>query len=202
MAGSRSLLRLGVASLALTGCAAAQPPPRMLPDATLCPRDAAEESGVRVVTRFYEAFARHDFAGMACSYDPGIEFTDSIFGTLKGKRAFAMWAMLLSQGKDLEVVPSQVRADGAVTRAHWDAHYTFHFLAFSNKVDNSVDATFEVRDGKIVRHRDQFDLGRWMKMALWPFGGGISEGTIRSAVQSKLHDFIEEHPEFQEATRP
>ncbi|APR80774.1 Ketosteroid isomerase-related protein [Minicystis rosea] len=193
---------LGAASLALTGCAAAQPPPKMLFDASLCPRDAAEPSGERVVARFYEAFARHDFAGMACNYDPNVEFTDSIFGTLKGKRAFAMWAMLVRPGQDLVVVHSQVRTDGATTRAHWDAHYTFPFLAFNNKVDNAIDATFELKDGKIVRHRDQFDLRRWMKMALWPFGGAASEATVRGAVQSRLDDFIEKHPEFQEPKHP
>ena len=190
-----------VALTALAGCAGTQAQPKALFDAAQCPRDAAEPSGEQVVTRFYEAFARHDFPGMACNYAVDVEFTDSIFGTLKGKRALAMWAMLVAQGEDLVVVPSQIRADGGVTRAHWDARYTFAFLAFDNEVHNAVEATFELENGKIVRHRDQFDLRRWMHVALWPLGGAIREATIRSAVQTKLDDFIAKHPEFQEPKR-
>jgi hypothetical protein len=29
-----------------------------------------------------------------------------------------------------------------------------------------IDAEFELRDGKILRHRDHFDLWRWTRMAL------------------------------------
>lgn len=200
--GFRSALPLGALLFALTGCAASQSPPKALFDAATCPRDAAEPSGERVVSRFYEAFARKDFPGMACNYDPNVEFTDSIFGTLEGKRALAMWAMLIAEGTDLVVVPSKVRTEGGVTRAHWDAHYTVPFLAFDNKVHNSIEATFELRGGKIVRHRDKFDLRRWMQMALWPLGGVASESTVRGTVQSKLDDFIAKHPEFQAPKRP
>jgi limonene-1,2-epoxide hydrolase len=191
-----------VALFALGGCAPAQLAPRVPFVPPRCQEEAEAPSGERVITRFYEAFARHDFPGMACNYDPEIVFTDSIFGELHGKRAFAMWSMLVSQGGDLEVRHSGVRVDGAEGHAHWDALYTFPFLVFSNKVENSIDATFELRDGRIVRHRDQFDLRRWMRMALWPFGGGVSEDTIRSGVQSRLDDYIAKHPEFQDAKRP
>jgi hypothetical protein len=190
---------VGVASLALAGCAAGPPPPRMLPDPATCSQEAAPS--VVVVARFYEAFGRHDFQGMACSYGPNIEFTDSIFGTLRGKRALAMWAMVVEQGKDLQVTASQIREEGGVTRAHWDAHYTFPFLGGRNTIDNPIDATFTIEGGKILRHTDVFDLRRWMRMALSPLGGLVTEGTIKSAVQSRLDSFIESHPEFQD-TKP
>ena len=193
---------LVLALVPLGGCASTQVEPRVPFDVARCPQEPEAPGGERVIARFYEAFARHDFPAMACNYDPEIVFTDSIFGELRGKRAFAMWSMLLSQPGDLEVRPSRIRVEGAEGHAHWDAFYTFPFLVFSNKVENSIDATFELRNGKILRHRDQFDLRRWMRMALWPFGGSVSEDTIRDGVRSRLDDYIARHPEFQDAKRP
>lgn len=167
-----------------------------------CPEARPDADASAVITGFYEAFARRDFLGMACSYDPEVEFTDSIFGKLRGKRALAMWAMLTSQGTDLRVQFSRVRGDATTGQAHWDAQYSFPFLAATNHVENSIDATFELRGGKIVRHTDTFDLRRWMRMALWPLGGIISEDTIKSGVQKKLDEFIAQHPEFQQTPSP
>jgi limonene-1,2-epoxide hydrolase len=167
-----------------------------------CKATPADGDGRAVITAFYEAFSHNDFRGMACSYDPQIEFTDSIFGTLRGKRAFAMWAMLTSGGGDLKLQYSNVRGDATSGQAHWDAQYSFPFLMFTNHVENRIDATFELRGGKIVRHKDVFDLPRWMSMALSPLGGVISEDTIRSGVQKKLDEFIQAHPQFQETPAP
>lgn len=181
----------------LSACASAPAvPPRF--ETAPCPEAPAGAEPSAVITGFYEAFARRDFRGMACSYDPGIEFTDSIFGTLRGKRALAMWAMLTSQSTDLKIKFSQVSADATSGHAHWDAQYTFPFLAFTNDVDNHIDATFELRSGKISRHRDVFDLQHWMGLALWPLGGVVSEETIRDGVTKKLDEFIAQHPELQD----
>ena len=53
-------------------------------------------------------------------------------------------------------------------RAHWVATYTYS--ATGRPVENRIDATFEFRDGRIVRHRDRFDLYRWARQALGPKG--------------------------------
>jgi limonene-1,2-epoxide hydrolase len=184
-------------SCAVVACACA-PPVRFATGP--CPAPPAD--GHVTVERFYRAFSQRDFTGMACAYDPEVEFTDPVFGTLRGKRALAMWAMLTSQGTDLVIRYADVRADGATGHAHWDATYTFTFLTFPNQVDNHVDATFELRDGRILRHHDVFDLKRWMSEALSPLGGVVSESTIRNAVRKKLDDFIADHPEFQDAPAP
>ena len=181
----------------LSACAAAPLVPPYFETAP-CPEVKPGVDGSAVITGFYEAFSRRDFRGMACWYDPNVEFTDPAFGTLRGKRAFAMWAMLTSQGKGLKIQFSQVRAEGTSGHAHWDAYYSFPFLAFTNQVENRIDATFELRDGKIVRHHDSFDLQRWMKMALWPLDGVISEDTFRGFARKKLDEFIEKYPQFQE----
>jgi len=182
----------------LSACAAAPLVPPYFETAP-CPEAKPSLDGSAVITGFYEAFSRRDFRGMACSYDPNIEFTDPVFGTLHGKRALAMWAMLTSQGTDLRIQASQVRADGTAGHAHWDAYYSFPFLAFTNQVENRIDASFELRDGKIVRHQDSFDLQLWMKTALWPLGGVISEDTFRDTAKKKLDEFIAKYPQFQAA---
>jgi ketosteroid isomerase-like protein len=195
-----SLVGAGLALI--VGCAST-PPPRV-PDVSMpvCPLATPNEDHAAVINRFYGAFARHDFQGMACCYHHDIEFTDSIFGTLHGKRALAMWAMLVSRpNSTLKLQWSKVKVEGDHGTAHWDAQYEFPFLMFDNHVDNSIDATFEFKDGKIWKHRDRFDLDRWMHMALAPLGGVVSEGTIKGAVQKKLEEFIAEHPEYQSAVR-
>lgn len=197
----RLRLLLCSSSLLLAACASAPPvPPRF--ETAPCPEARPEAGGEAVIAGFYDAFSRRDFRGMACSYDARIEFTDSIFGTLRGKRALAMWAMLTSASTDLTLQASQIRASGAEGHAHWDAQYSFPFLVFTNHVENHIDATFELRDGKIVRHTDVFDLRRWMTMALWPLGGVVSEDTIRERVRTRLDEFIAQHPEFQEGAPP
>jgi ketosteroid isomerase-like protein len=119
-----------------------------------------------LIHQFYQAFQRKDAEAMAGCYHPEVEFSDPVFPSLKGERAGHMWRMLCQRGKDLAVVYRDVEADGERGRAHWDATYTYS--ASGRPVENRVDATFEFRDGKIVRHVDRFDLYRWTRMALGP----------------------------------
>jgi ketosteroid isomerase-like protein len=117
-----------------------------------------------VVETFYSCFARRDWAGMAACYHPEVEFSDPVFTRLKGQEVGDMWEMLCKRGKDLEIEFRVLRGDDSGAAAHWDARYTFS--GTGRKVHNSIAAEFEFRDGKIVRHRDRFDLWRWTRMAL------------------------------------
>ncbi|MDI7065956.1 hypothetical protein QMO17_32445, partial [Klebsiella pneumoniae] len=49
-------------------------------------------------------------------------------------------------------------------RAHWVARYTFSQTG--RTVVNRIDARFRFREGRIVEHRDAFDLWRWTRQAL------------------------------------
>jgi limonene-1,2-epoxide hydrolase len=117
-----------------------------------------------VVETFYSCFARRDWAGMAACYHPEVEFSDPVFTRLKGQEAKDMWEMLCKRGKDLEITFQVLRADASGAAAHWEARYTFS--GSGRKVHNIIEAEFELRQGKIVRHRDRFDLWRWTRMAL------------------------------------
>ena len=136
----------------------------------------------QVVRDFYAAFARRDGAAMAALYAPDVRFSDPVFTDLRGANAGAMWEMLCERGTDLQVTLGDVRTDGNVVRAHWDADYTFS--ATGRKVHNAIDAEIEVRDGTIVRHTDSFDFRRWAAQAFGIVGsvfGGM--GFFRRKVQ-------------------
>jgi len=76
--------------------------------------------------------------------------------------------MLAKRAASLEVTFSGIVADDRTGRAHWEASYLFS--ATGRQVRNVIDARFELRDGKIIRHADTFDLWRWAGMALGPKG--------------------------------
>ncbi len=116
-----------------------------------------------LIDRFYAAFARRDWAGMAACYHPEVHFSDEAFD-LHGADAGMMWRMLCTNGRDLELTWRDVSADDARGRAHWDARYTFS--ATGRKVLNRIDARFDFRDGLIVRHVDRFDFWAWSRQAL------------------------------------
>jgi ketosteroid isomerase-like protein len=136
------------------------------------------------IADFYSAFQRRDAVAMGACYHDAARFSDPVFTDLDAAGARAMWAMLLAGGKDLRIEFSGVEADERGGRAHWDAWYTFS--ATGRPVLNRIDATFEFRDGLIVRHQDRFDFHRWAAQALGLSGrllGGT--GFLRRKVQGQ-----------------
>ncbi len=121
-------------------------------------------SNGELITEFYEAFARGDGDAMASCYHPDVHFSDPVFPDLRGQEAGDMWRMLTSSAADLRIEFRDIDADDHNGRAHWEAWYTFS--ATGNKVHNVIDARFEFRDGKIIRHVDDFDFWRWSRQAL------------------------------------
>lgn len=117
----------------------------------------------QLIETFYSAFARKDFKTMAACYHKEVEFEDPAFGKLKGVEASKMWEMLLTRSKDLSVVFSKVQATEQQGSANWVATYTFSRTG--NKVVNNIQAAFEFKDGKIIKHTDRFDLSKWFVSA-------------------------------------
>lgn len=145
----------------------------------------------QLIERFYAAFGRRDWAGMAACYHPDVHFSDEVFD-LHGADAGLMWRMLCTSGKDLAIEPSGIAADEAVGRAHWDARYTFS--ATGRKVLNRIDASFEFRDGLIVRHVDRFPFWTWARQALgapgWLLGwSGFLRDKVRATAAKNLAAF-------------
>lgn len=129
-----------------------------------------------IINGFYEAFNQLDADKMNAYYHDDIIFEDPAFGQLKGDRAKAMWSMLCQsqKGKNFKVVHSQVSSEGQTGKAHWEAFYNFSKTGRS--VHNKIDATFEFKDGRIIKHTDVFNLHKWAKQAMG-FKGLILGGT-------------------------
>jgi ketosteroid isomerase-like protein len=156
-------------------------------------------TGSQLIKQFYAAFARRDYQGMIECYAPDILFEDPVF-TLQGKQVGAMWHMLCERGEDLQV--TLVRAHGHLASgdADWEARYTFS--TSKRPVHNILHAHFQFQDGKIVRHRDEFDFWRWSRMALGPTGlvlgwSPMVKNKVRATAKSGLEKFIAAHPEYQ-----
>ena len=92
--------------------------------------------------------------------------------------------MLCERGKDLRIEFSDIEADDSTGRAHWEAWYTFS--STGRPVHNRIDARFEFRDGKIIRHRDSFSFWGWARQALGPMGWMLGwSGLVRNRVRSQ-----------------
>jgi ketosteroid isomerase-like protein len=122
----------------------------------------------QLLTNLYSAFQRRDAEAMAACYHPEVQFSDPVFPGLRYPRVTSMWRMFCERGKDLEITFRDVQADERTGRVHWEARYTFS--GTGRKVLNRIDASFEFRDGKIVRHTDTFDFWAWARQALGPVG--------------------------------
>jgi ketosteroid isomerase-like protein len=143
--------------------------------------------------RFYSAFQKRDAAAMVACYAPDVQFSDPVFTDLRGPAAGAMWTLLCERGKDLKIEFRDVRADATAGSAHWEAWYTFS--ATGRKVHNIIDASFEFRDGKIVKHTDRFDLHRWAGLALGMPGKLLGwtpmlQNKVRAMAAKNLADYV------------
>jgi ketosteroid isomerase-like protein len=121
-----------------------------------------------VADRFYTAFAARDAERMAACYADDVAFSDPAFPDLKGEAARDMWRMLCTRGKDLRIEHQVIEFTASRVRVRWQAWYTFS--GTGRAVHNDIQATMEVREGRIVRHRDEFSFPRWARQALGPVG--------------------------------
>lgn len=119
----------------------------------------------QLIETFYTAFQAGDVDTMAACYHDRATFEDPAFGKLENGEVRDMWRMLIerSQG-DLAITFSDIKADGNSGSARWEAKYPFSKTG--RMVHNRISARFKFADGKIIDHRDEFDLWKWSGMAL------------------------------------
>ena len=130
--------------------------------------ETGDTGNVAAIQRFYEAFGRRDHGVMAASYAGDAIFRDPVFQELAGPRIGTMWRMLCERATDLRIECGPVRATVGSAACEWQAWYTYS--ATGRPVHNRIAATFELRDGLILRHHDAFDLYRWARQALGATG--------------------------------
>ncbi len=137
-----------------------------------------------VIEIFYKAFNDLDAETMVSCYHKDIVFEDPAFGVLKGKRAGNMWRMLCEsqKGKNFKIVATNITCNSKTGAAHWEAFYTFSKTG--RKIHNKIDGEFIIKDGKIIKHTDYFNLHNWAKQALG-FKGYLMGGS--GFFRRKLH---------------
>ncbi len=118
-----------------------------------------------IIHSFYKAFHNHDPQKMVACYHKNVEFSDPVFGNIKGDRVRAMWFMLIERGgDDLQISYDELQANDYNGSAKWTA--TYYFGPQKRKVVNHIVATFYFQNGKILQHTDHFDLSKWARQAL------------------------------------
>lgn len=121
-------------------------------------------SNEKLIEKFYTALTNQDATTMASCYHTNIVFQDPVFEILKGSEATRMWQMLILNSKgNLKIDLSNVTANNNSGSATWIA--TYNFSKTNRKVINHINATFEFKDGLIIKHIDKFDLWKWSSQA-------------------------------------
>jgi len=150
----------------------------------------------QIVDAFYSSLANRDGEAMAACYSDDVVFEDPAFGELRGTDAGDMWRMLCVSDTDLTLEHRILEASGDTVRTNWIATYTF--TPTGNKVRNDIEATMTIRDGKIVEHRDRFDMWKWSSQALGLPGRlfGWSpplQGKVRKTARANLAAYQRSH---------
>jgi len=147
----------------------------------------------QLITSFYYAFQRGDYAFMQRCYSDNVVFTDEVFRELNAAEVRAMWEMLIKRGRDLHITFGMARADGNEVTIQWQATYTFSKT--KRKVINRVQATFVLENGKIMKHRDHFSFYRWGQQAFGLTGlllgwTGYFRNKVRRSARRSLASFL------------
>lgn len=164
---------------------------------------------------FYTCFQKLDWKGMSACYHEEVFFYDPVFQDLEGPKARAMWEMLLSNAKDLQLtfsniqlestsaaeIAARIKADPMGTDAaensygscDWVATYTFSQTG--RKVVNKGKALFTFSEGRIAEHHDEFNLWKWSSQALGIPGtlfgwSSVFQNKIRQKARSNLEKFM------------
>jgi hypothetical protein len=147
----------------------------------------------QIISKFYSAFNARDYKTMQSFYHPNASFYDPVFENLNSGEVKAMWEMLTTTAKDLKIECSEININETTGSCRWDAWYTF--TATGRQVHNIIHASFNFKDGKIIKHNDRFDLWRWTRMALGLPGvllgwSPLIQNKVRRTAQGRLKKFL------------
>ena len=149
---------------------------------------------LELLNKFYKSFKKGDAASMVQCYHLNVEFQDPAFGQLRNGKPAKMWEMLLSNKEASPQISFDVLfADKNQGEVEWVAEYFFG--PDKRKVINRVKAEFKFKDGKIINHKDSFNLWIWSRQALGVLGLLIGwtpfmRSKIQKMANSRLNKFI------------
>ncbi|HRH51457.1 MAG TPA: nuclear transport factor 2 family protein [Panacibacter sp.] len=148
----------------------------------------------QLINTFYTAFRNKDYKTMQDCYANNAVFNDAVFKNLNAQQVRAMWQMLITKGKDLQLEFSNVQANETSGSAEWVATYTFSQT--KRKVINRIKANFVFKAGKIVQHTDEFDFYKWSTQALGIKGmlfgwTGFLRNKVQAGAMKNLSTFMD-----------
>ena len=151
------------------------------------------------IHKLYTSFQVRDWKTMQSCYHEEAAFSDPVFQDLNGREVRAMWHMLVAAARDLKVIVGEVEASEGEGGCRWQAWYTFSKTG--RPVHNIIRASFLFKDGKIIRHRDDFDFWRWSGMALGLPGTLLGwtpllRNKVRKTARKALVQFMGENPQY------
>lgn len=151
----------------------------------------------QLITQFYQSFQKRDHQGMANCYHADAFFCDEAF-RLEGKEINAMWHMLCERAKDFTLTFDINESQGRL-QVVWQANYLFSQT--NRPVKNIITASFEFKEGKIYRHKDEFNFWRWSSQALGMPGyllgwSPLLRNKVSVMARRNLNKFIELHEEY------
>ena len=151
-----------------------------------------------IVRTFYQAMKDGEAEKMVSLYGEEAIFSDPAFGPLNAQQVKDMWRMLLGRSRDLKVDFKVLEEDGDCVITALDAKYTFGLTG--KKVHNRIRSTIWIRDGKIIKHQDQFDLYTWARQAFglsgWLIGWtGYFRRKLQRGTNRLLNKFQNENKE-------
>lgn len=151
----------------------------------------------QLLTHFYQSFQKLDYQEMADCYHEDAFFRDEAF-TLEGKEINAMWHMLCERAKDFTLTFSIDESQGQL-QVVWQANYLFSQT--NRPVKNIITARFEFKEGKIYKHRDEFNFWRWSRQALGMPGyllgwSPLLKNKVSKMARRNLNKFIDMNEEY------
>lgn len=146
-----------------------------------------------LIEKFYSAFQIKDFKTMQACYADNATFNDPVFKDLNAMQVRAMWEMFCQRGKDLTIYFKDIKETEKGGIATWIAHYTFS--ATGKKVENTIQAEFEISNSKITKHTDTFNFYQWAKQALGIKGFFLGhtqfvKSKVQNAAMQSLNRFM------------
>jgi ketosteroid isomerase-like protein len=147
----------------------------------------------QLIQNFYTCFQNKDYKGMQNCYADNATFSDAVFVNLNAAQVKAMWQMLITRGKDLQLEFKNIVAGEKSGNAEWTAAYTFS--STGKKVINNIKASFLFENGKIIKHTDSFSFYKWARQALGPAGillgwASLLKNKIRKNAMRNLDNFM------------
>jgi hypothetical protein len=146
-----------------------------------------------LLKQFYTAFASANSNLMSECYHPKVQFSDPVFGLLKGKNVVTMWEMLLEKSnRNLIIEFTEVIADEYIGSVKWTA--TYRFSKTNRKVVNSIHSKFQFQDNLIIKQTDDFDVWKWASQALGISGYLLGwTGYLQKKIQQKAADSLKSY---------